>query len=253
MTPDTPVDLSAGLDDARLVEVSLRGARLTDCDLTGVVMRSVEVVDVDIDAPWLLEGGGFLRVNGVDVVPLVKAELERRFPGRELMEAADPDGLRAAWAELEAAWDAVLARVASMPAGTVDISVDGEWSVAQTLRHLVLATDVWLRRAVLGIEPPFHPLGLADAGAGDAGLDLSVFVTEQPTYADVLAARADRVGQVRDFIGAVDAGELAHTRTNPWRPSAPETTLSCLHTILHEEWEHLRFAVRDLDVIASGA
>ncbi len=29
----------------------------------------------------------------------------------------------------------------------------------------------------------------------------------------------------------------------------PETTLSCLHTILEEEWEHHRYAVRDLDAI----
>lgn len=28
-----------------------------------------------------------------------------------------------------------------------------------------------------------------------------------------------------------------------------ETNLSCLHVILNEEWEHHRYAVRDLDVI----
>lgn len=32
-------------------------------------------------------------------------------------------------------------------------------------------------------------------------------------------------------------------------PEYPETTLSCLHVILREEWEHLRYAVRDLDTI----
>ena len=46
-----------------------------------------------------------------------------------------------------------------MPAGTVDVSVGGEWSFAQTLRHLVLATDTWLRRAILQVEQPFHPIG----------------------------------------------------------------------------------------------
>ncbi len=249
----TNPDLPGSLDGARLVEVGLRGARLTDCDLTGVVMRAVEVTDVDIDAPWLFESGGFLRVNGVDVVPLVKAELERRFPGRALMEAPDPDGLRAAWAALETAWADAVTRAEAMPAGTVDVSVDGEWSFAQTLRHLVLATDVCLRRAVLGVEPPFHPLGLADASAERAGLDLSQFVTEQPTWAEVLAARADRVAQVRDLVATVTADDLAQQRANPWHPAHPETTLSCLHTILHEEWEHLRFATPDLDVIEARA
>ncbi|WP_372430404.1 hypothetical protein [Janibacter melonis] len=46
-----------------------------------------------------------------------------------------------------------------MPAGTVDASVDDEWSFAQTLRHLVMATDTWLGRAVLGLDQPYHPLG----------------------------------------------------------------------------------------------
>ncbi|WP_426245838.1 DinB family protein [Nocardioides sp. LHG3406-4] len=240
------------LEGAVLVGGSLRGARFTDCDLSGVVMRAVELRDVDIDAPWLFEKDTFVRINGVDVVPLVRAELERRFPGRDLMTADDPDGLQAAWASLERAWAGVLERVAAMPPGTVDESVDGEWTFAQTQRHLVLATDLWLRGAVLGYERPFHPLGLADASAEQAGLDLTVFATGTPSYGDVLEARADRVAAVREFIEGVTADDLARPRRNPWSPESPESTLSCLHTILHEEWEHLRFAVRDLDAIEAG-
>ena len=86
-----------------------------------------------------------------------------------------------------------------MPAGTVDVSVGGEWAFAQTLRHLVLATDIWLGRAVLGIDQPFHPVGLAGPGAEDDGLDMSVFTTATPSYADVLEVRASRVAMVRDF------------------------------------------------------
>ena len=74
-------------------------------------------------------------------------------------------------AVLERTWAATLERVAAMPAGTVDVSVDGEWSFAQTLRHLVLATDAWLGRAVLGIEP-FHPIGQAGPSAA-ASLEAS--------------------------------------------------------------------------------
>jgi hypothetical protein len=137
-----------------------------------------------------------------------------------------------------------------MPAGTVDVSVDGEWSFAQTLRHLVLATDTWLRRGVLEIEQPYHPLGLRDAGTDGEGTDDgTVFTSDTPSYADVLAARADRVGLVRDFLATVSADELAAPRKNPHAPEYPETVRSCLHVILEEEWEHLRFAVRDLDAI----
>jgi hypothetical protein len=214
-------------------------------------MRGVEVRGADIDAPWLFDGEGFLLVNGVDVIPLVEAELNRRFPGRAERRAGDPAGLRAAWAALERAWAATLDRVAAMPAGTVDVPVGGEWSFAQTLRHLVFATDVWLRKAILGVEQPYHPIGQTDASVKDEGVDMSIFTTGTPPYAEVLEVRAGRVALVREFLATVTPDELAATRTNPWAPGHPETVRSCLHVILEEEWEHHRYAVRDLDTIAA--
>src|SRR4051794_5490086 len=122
---------SDDLQGAEFVDADLRGARFVEADLSGVVMRAVDVSGADIDAPWLFEGESFLRVNGVDVIPLVDAELNRRFPGRADRRAEDPDGLRTAWAALERNWAATLDRVAAMPPGTVDVSVGGEWSFAQ--------------------------------------------------------------------------------------------------------------------------
>ncbi len=238
---------SDDLRGAEFVEADLRGARFVGADLSGAVMRGVEVAEADIDAPWLPHGA-FLRVNGVDVIPLVEAELNRRFPGRADRRAEEPDGLRAAWASLERTWAATLERVAAMPAGTVDVSVDGEWSFAQTLRHLVLATDMWLGKAILELEQPFHPIGQMDAGSVD-GRDMSVFTTVTPSYAEVLEVRAGRVAMVRDFLAAATSETLAAPRTNPHEPECPETTRSCLHVILEEEWEHHRYAVRDLDAI----
>lgn len=250
-------DRSDDLKDARFTGANLRGARFVESDLSGVVMRGVEVNGADIDAPWLLDGEDSLLVNGVDVGPFVDAELNRRFPGRSERRAADPDGLRAAWTALERTWDATLDRVAAMPEGTVDVSVAGEWSFAQTLRHLVLATDMWLGRAILQLEQPFHPLGLLDAGTAqdeDSPSSTALTVlTEQaertPTYAEVLEARAGRVAMVRDFLATVTPEGLAAERANPHAPQYAETVLSCLHTILEEEWEHHRYAVRDLDAI----
>ena len=243
------------LQGAEFVDADLRGARFVRTDLSGVVMRAVDVQGADIDAPWLFDGASFLRVNGVDVIPLVEAELNRRFPGRADRRAGDPDGLRAAWSTLERTWAATLERAAAMPAGTVGVSVGGEWSFAQTLRHLILATDTWLGRAILQIEQPFHPIGLADPSAEDDGLEMSIFTTVTPSYDEVLEVRAGRVAMLRDFLASVTSDELAATRKNPWEPEYQETTLSCLHVILQEEWEHHRYAVRDLDAIEakSGA
>ncbi|MFY1652846.1 DinB family protein [Solwaraspora sp. WMMB762] len=229
-------------------EIDLAGARFVGTDLSSAVLRGVEVSGMEIESPWLFEGGS-LSVNGVDVVPLVEAELNRRFPGRADRRATDPDGLRAAWASLERVWAGTLDRVAAMPPGTAEVSVDGEWSFAQTLRHLVLATDVWLRKTVLELDQPFHPLGLPHRGADKGCLDMSVFATATPTYAEVLEVRAGRVAMVRDFLAAVVPGTLGEPHTDPWRPAHEQTTLACLHTILEEEWEHHRYAVRDLDAI----
>jgi len=244
---------SDDLQGAEFVDANLRGARFRRADLSGVMMRAVEVRGADIDAPWLFNGGGFLRINGVDVIPLVEAELNRRFPGRAGRRADDPDGLRAAWAALEETWAATLERVAAMPAGTVDVSVSGEWSFAQTLRHLVMATDAWLGRAIREIEQPFHPLGQPNAEYETDGNDMSIFATVTPSYSEVLEVRAGRVAMVRDFLATVTSADLAVTRKNPWAPEHPETILSCLHVILREEWEHHRYAVRDLDAIDAAS
>jgi DinB superfamily/Pentapeptide repeats (8 copies) len=240
------------LREAEFVGTDLSGARFVGADLSGVVMRGVHVQGADIDAPWLLErDGGSLCVNGINVAPFVESELNRRFPGRTGRRASDPEGLRAAWGALEQAWAAVLARVAAMPADTADVSVGGEWSFVQTLRHLIMATDTWLGLAVLGLEHPFHPIGLAHAGVAARGLDMSIFATVTPSFCEVLEARAGRVAMVRDFLADVTPDELATNRPDPWDwDSEPhQTTLSCLHVILDEEWEHLRYAERDLDEI----
>jgi hypothetical protein len=240
---------SDDLRAAEFVDTDLRGARFLGSDLSGVVVRGVDVQGADIDAPWLLDGASALRVNGVDVAPFVEAELNRRFFGRADRRATDPDGLREAWVKLQSTWAATLERVAAMPASTVEKSVGGEWSFAQTLRHLVMATDTWLGRAILEIEQPYHPIGQPNAEYETDGNDMSIFTTVTPSYAEVLEVRAGRVAMVRDFLATVSPDMLAAPRRNPHNPEYQETTLSCLHVILEEEWEHHRYAVRDLDAI----
>ncbi|WBB98569.1 MULTISPECIES: DinB family protein [unclassified Solwaraspora] len=233
-------------DVTSFVDRDLRGARFNRSTLAGAVMRGVDVRGLDIDAPWLADGA--LLVNGVDVVPLVEAELNRRFPGRELMRAEDPDGLRTAWRALELAWAAAVDRIPSLPEGAVDVSVDGEWSFAQTLRHLVFATDAWLGKAILRLPQPFHPLGQPHAEYELDGFDMSIFATEKPALTVVLQLRAERQAMVREFLTTVTADLLAEPRPSAWSPEHDVSVLHCLHVILDEEWSHLRYALRDLDV-----
>jgi len=71
-----------------------------------------------------------------------------------------------------------------------------------------------------------------------------------PSYAEVLEVRAAHVAMVREFLADVTPEQIDEVRKNPHAPEFPETVRHCLHVILEEEWEHHRFAVRDLDLIA---
>ncbi|MFD1053220.1 DinB family protein [Terrabacter terrigena] len=245
---DSPAE---ALRDRTFRDRDVRRARFVGCDLSGVVVRGSDVAGMEIDSPWLMEGDARLLVNGVDVVPLVDAELNRRFPGRELRAATSPEGLREAWSAVEAAWAATLDRASAMPDGTVDATVDGEWSLAQTLRHLVMATDTWLGRAVLRLEQPYHPAGLPNDDHDSEAYDASACAAGVPTFGQVLEARAGRQAMVRDFLAGVTSRGLEESRSNPHDHEHDETVLSCVRTILEEEWEHHRYAVRDLDSLAA--
>jgi DinB superfamily/Pentapeptide repeats (8 copies) len=240
----------ADLTGARFRKVQLNDARFRMVDLSGVLMRDVSLSGAAIDGE--IDG---LQINGVEVAPLVEAELTRREPARALRGASDPAGLRAAWTALEHSWAATYDRVANLPAGTVDLSVEEEWSFTQTLRHMVFVTDGWLG-AILGVDRPFHPWGLPFTDLPefvDRPADIGVDLNATPSYAEVLDLRADRVARVREFLADVSPQRLTEECEGPiWQGGRGLSVLRCLRVILNEECEHHRFAERDLDLIEAG-
>lgn len=231
-------------EGATFVRASFKGATLRFSDVSGVTMRGMDVDGLDIDSHDLFFGS--LLVNGVDVVPLVDAELNRLFPGRELQKAQTPEGLRQGWDAVQAAWRTT---VADTPQELVDAHVEDEWSLAQTLRHLVLATDAWLRGAILRIPQPFHEIGQIFTGAAEMGFDMSVFRAEAPTWEEVLAVRAERQQLVTDFLATATEELLAEERDDPWGGDWKPSVGDCVRVILEEEWAHLRYIRRDLALL----
>jgi hypothetical protein len=230
---------------------SLRGATLRFSDVRGMTMRGVDLDGLDVDSHDLAHGS--LWVNGVDVVPLVEAELDRRFPGRGLRKATTPEGLREAWVPVQEAWAET---VATTPLHLVDAHVEHEWSLSQTLRHLVLATDAWLGGGIGGERQPFHPIGQIFSGAAEMGFDVSIF--REPTgHDEVLTVRAGHQQRVTDFLATVTDAELAEPRRNPWAAEDAEggwrpTVGDCVRIILEEEWAHLRYVRRDLALLGGS-
>jgi hypothetical protein len=233
----------------RFDEEDLTGAEFRECDLSRARMVGVVMQDAEIDG--LVTN---LVVNGVEVMPYVEAELDRRHPVRLLIRSDEPADLREAWRQLRADWATTTERVRSLPENSEHHGVDGEWSMVETLRHLVFVHDSWFRRCVLGLTEPFTAMGLGpqDVMDGEAsGLDPSA----QPRLDDVLAVRNRQTSEIDTWLAEVTTDQLAKTAPVPdddrWPPYARGRTVrQCLGTVLNEEWAHHRFCKRDLDKLS---
>jgi hypothetical protein len=241
----------ADLSGAQLSAVDLSHARFRGVDLTGVVMRGVELVNADIYGE--VEN---VTINGVDIAPLITAELNRRDPLRAKMRPTDPDGFRAAWDVVEGLWSQTVAKARSMPPDLLHESVDDEWSFIETLRHLVFATDAWLGRAVLGDPAPWAPLDLPwDEMPETPGVPRDR--SARPSLEAVLDLRSDRMSSVRAFVDGLSEESL-DADTVPvegpgWPMPRSYPVRQCLLVILNEEWEHRLYAERDLDILTARA
>jgi len=237
----------ADLRGSRFERVDLSGAEFRTVDLTGVVMRGVELVDVDIYGEIVN-----VTVNGVDIGPLVDAELDKRCPDRAKMRPTDPAGFREAWDVVERLWGETVERARHLDPELLHESVGGEWSFIETLRHLVFATDSWIRRAILGDPSPWDSLDLPwDEMPDTPGVPRDRDV--RPSLDAALELRRDRMSTVREVVeGLTDVSLRGHTEPveGPgWPESRSYPVRECLLRILSEEWEHRLYAERDLDAL----
>jgi uncharacterized damage-inducible protein DinB len=216
-------------------------------DMDGVVMRGVELARVDITGEIL-----DLTINGVDVGPLIEAELDRRHPDRPKMRPTDPAGFREAWDVVDRLWEQTIARARRLDPELLHESVDGEWSFTQTLRHLIFATESWVHRVVLGDPAPWHPLSLP----WDEMPDMPGVPRDRdarPPLDVVLELRRDRMATVRRVVDGLTEETLAADSVPVEAPGWPRSrsypVRECLLIVLNEEWEHRLYAERDLAVL----
>jgi hypothetical protein len=229
--------------DTELTGAQVRGSSFSQCR-----MRGVELTDVVIYGE--LQN---VVVNGVDIAPLVEAELNRRMPERAKMRPEDAEGFRAAWAILERLWEGTVARAAAFPEADLNRNIDDEWSFLQTLRHLSFASAAWAGRMILGSASPWHPLDLPwDEAPGWDGVPWDR--AARPSLPEVLTVRRERQAMVRGVLESLTAEQLASevSRTEPGWPQLEKFPFrECLLIILNEEWEHRLYAERDLTAIGN--
>jgi hypothetical protein len=226
-----------------------------------VRMRDVNLAGAKLHASWhnvTITGGPIdgMTVNGIEIAPLIAAEIDRRYPERTKLSPSDPAGFAEALALVESRWQETIARGRELGEDATHQRVDDEWSFVETLRHMLFVIDAWVSRVVLGADD-FHRLALPPTFIRG---DLSTFGMEigaSPTLDETIAAYESRLSTLRGVVEKLTPEELTRdcSPKGPGFPpeGIPATVIAALHTVLNEAWFHNRFANRDLDTIEKGS
>ena len=231
-----------------------RGAHVEHTDLRAISFHHVRLLGlemVDVEITGEIED---VTINGVDIGPLIEAELNRRMPDRARMRPTTVEGFQEAWAILERLWGDTVDRARTLPPDLLHERVRGEWSFIETLRHLGFASAAWVGRMVLGDPAPWHPLDLPwDEAPGWEGVPRDR--EARPSLDEVLGVRRKRQGMVDDVLAALTPEQLDETvtRTEPGWPQLEDFPVTqCLLIVLNEEWHHRLYAERDLDALVTS-
>jgi hypothetical protein len=231
-------------EGAEFADLSMARASFREVDLSNVKMSGVLLINAELDGA--ING---LRVNGVEVMPLIEAELDRLYPERTRLRPTTPEGMRDAVDAIEEVWRATVRRASALPGRVVHESVDGEWSLAETIRHTIFVVDAWYGHATALRPNAFHPIGLPASGTpGSSGFGIDP--AANPSFDEILGVRAQRIADLRAYLADVTQEELDRERGPNPAPGVPgpgvRTAAQCLRVIFSDEWAHSYFANRDL-------
>jgi hypothetical protein len=157
------------------------------------------------------------------------------------------DAARATAESTTAALERTMLRAASFPDDDRYRRVNDEWSVVESLRHLVLLIDLWLSKAVLGEPDPFHPMGLPPSFMPSKLPGTSIDPDARPAFDEACQVLRERIAGVRAYVETLTPDDLdrpvqAHART----------VGGALGVLFGEMAAHDRFINRDLDLIESS-
>ena len=125
--------------------------------------------------------------------------------------------------------------------------VNDEWSTVESLRHIVLLVDVWLSRAIVGEEDPFHAIALPPSFMPPKLPGSSIDPEARPTFDEACEVVRGRLERVRRYVADLTPADLDRPVANHAR-----TVAGALGVLFKEFEAHTSFMNRDLDVIEAG-
>lgn len=165
-------------------------------------------------------------------------------PPPPVVPVPDVEAAHASAAAATGDLEATMRRAASFSDEELNRSVDNEWSTVDSLRHVVLIIDLWLSKAVLGEQDPFHPIALPPTFMPPKLPGSSIDPDARPTFDEACDVLRGRLATVRAYIDQLTPADLER----PVKAHA-KTVGGALDVLFGEMTAHNRFINRDLDII----
>jgi hypothetical protein len=221
----------------------------SEARLRNINLSRAKGVELNLDHADLSGHIGGLKVNGIEIAPLIHAEQERRHPERKKLFATEPDGFPEALSVLEEQLDQTWQRARKLTEEQRNQRVDEEWSTVETIRHLVFVIDGWISGTVLGQKDTHHPIGLPPTFMPAKPPGTAIDPDVRPTFEEALEIWRGRFDVLRGVVEGVTPEELERPIPQPHA----KTVLGALWIVLDEIWAHNQFMNRDLAVIENGS
>jgi hypothetical protein len=205
--------------------------------LHNINFENARVQEANLDGSSFSGYVGSMKVNGFVIWPLIEAELTRLHPEYPKLKVADVASCREALEIVLSQLDATFARARALPEAKRRERVDDEWSVIETVRHLVYVIDKWLTFIIEGGDDATDPIALPNTA--DAPIDPNA----DPSFDEAAAAWRDRRAHLEAYVGELSSDELERNV----RYGIP--ALHGMNVIFSELWWHNRYMARDLEVL----
>ena len=165
-------------------------------------------------------------------------------PPPPIVPVPSVEAAHASAAEATGGLEATMRRTTSFSDEELHRSVNNEWSTVDSLRHVVLIIDLWLSKAILGEQDPFHPIALPPTFMPPKLPGSSIDPDARPTFDEACDVLRGRLATVRAYIDKLTPDDLER----PVKAHA-KTVGGALDVLFGEMKAHNRFINRDLDII----